>query len=322
MRIGVLTSGGDAPGMNAAIRAVVLESERLGLETMAIYRGYDGLISGDIKPITPEEVRHIIGVGGTILKSARSQKFVEPKGFNRAMEEIEKAKLDAIVVIGGNGSLQGASRLAAAGVPVVGIPGTIDNDIMGTDITIGFDTAVNVVVETVDRINDTANSVVTDQPRIFLIEVMGRNLGAIAVHVGLATGANWTLIPEVPYNLEDMYREAHETKYSLVIVAEGAGGALKIAQEFYHKFNVQPKVSILGHLQRGGVPTAADRILGTRLGCAAVDLLANGGSGKYVGVVDNKLEYLDFPDSKAQKTIDLDLYWLNAAFNAGKEVAI
>ena len=226
MRIGVLTSGGDAPGMNAAVRAVVLQSARLGFETMAIYRGYDGLIDGEIKPIIPEEVKHLIGLGGTILKSARSQKFMEPKGFNRAIQQMKKAKLDALVVIGGNGSLQGASRLASAGFQVVGIPGTIDNDIMGTDITIGFDTAVSVVVETVDRINDTANSVVTDQPRVFLIEVMGRNLGAIAVHVGLATGANWTLIPEVPYDLDDVHREINETKYSLIIVAEGAGGAL------------------------------------------------------------------------------------------------
>ncbi|MDK2855514.1 MAG: 6-phosphofructokinase 1 [Bacillota bacterium] len=319
MRIGVLTSGGDAPGMNAAIRAVVLQAARRGVEVIGIRRGYEGLLAGEFCPLGPADVRDIIGKGGTFLKCTRSPRFRTEAGLEEAHSRLQKEGIEALVVIGGDGSFRGAARLAALGIQVVGIPGTIDNDIPGTETTIGFDTAVSVVVETIDRIKDTATSLVTAEPRVFVVEVMGRDLGAIAAYSGLASGADWTIIPEVPCDLGTMCSSIERSQYSVILVAEGAGGALAVAQEIKARVGIEPRVSILGHLQRGGVPTPADRVLATRLGVAAVDFLLTGGSGKYMGIVRGEVQAIDFPAEGVKKDTDLGLYWLAMHFaSAGR----
>lgn len=315
MRIGILTSGGDAPGMNAAIRAVVLEAAQRGSETIGIRCGFEGLLRGEFCRLTPEDVRDIIGLSGTVLKSARSARFRAEEGLRQAREQIVKAGLDALVIIGGDGSFRGAAHLAAAtNLRVVGIPGTIDNDIPGTDTTIGFDTAVSVVVETVDRIKDTATSLVTEEPRVFVVEVMGRNLGAIATHSGLASGADWIVIPEVPFDLAAICDSIVRNRYSIVLVAEGAGGALAVAKAIRDRLHIEPRVTILGHLQRGGAPTANDRVLATQMGAAAVDALLAGRTNGFTGAVHGEVKLLDFPPEGAKKDLDLRLYWLGMHF--------
>lgn len=314
MRIGVLTSGGDAPGMNAAIRAVVLEAALRGSETIGIRCGFEGLLRGEFCRLTPEDVRDIIGRSGTVLKSARSARFRTEEGRCQAREQIARAGLDALVVIGGDGSFRGAARLAGPNLKVIGIPGTIDNDIPGTDTTIGFDTAVSVVVEIVDRIKDTATSLITEEPRVFVVEVMGRNLGAIATYSGLASGADWTVIPEVPYDLANICESMARNQYSIVLVAEGAGGALAVAKTIKDRLHIEPRVTILGHLQRGGAPTANDRVLATQMGAAAVDCLLAGGTNGFIGVTHGQVKLVDFPPEGAKKDLDLGLYWLGMHF--------
>jgi 6-phosphofructokinase 1 len=277
-RIGVLTSGGDAPGMNAAIRAVVLTAQHLGIECVGIRRGYNGLISGDIIPMTADDVQAIGCLGGTILYTARSPEFLTKKGQKRAVENCRFLGIDGLVIIGGDGSFKGAQTLASMGVPVVGIPGTIDNDIGCTTYTIGFDTACNTAIDAVDKLNDTMQS----HERCSVVEVMGRHAGHLALNVGIATGATVTMIPEIKSDFEtdvaDRIRTARLNGHThfTVIVAEGAGSAMEIAEKIKAATGVDTRVTILGHIQRGGAPLVRDRVTAARMGYMAVRLLADG----------------------------------------------
>lgn len=298
-KIGVLTSGGDAPGMNAAIRAVVRGAIYNGCEAYGIYGGYQGLIEGDIKQLTTHDVCNIIQRGGTILKSARSSEFRTPEGRAKAMWQLRNAGIDALVVIGGDGSFTGAKYLTMEhDVPVVGIPGTIDNDLYGTDSTIGYDTAVNTAVEAVDKIKDTASA----HNRLFFIEVMGRDAGFIALRTAIATGAEAVLVPEVETDLTDLERfisKEYNPKNSsgIVIVAEGekSGGAYSIAErvgKMHPEYDI--RVSVLGYIQRGGSPSQFDRVLASQLGVAAVDALLDDQKSIMLGVVNREIVHTPF----------------------------
>ena len=300
--IGVLTSGGDAPGMNACVRAVTRAAINEGWKVYGIYRGYEGLINGDIKELTTEKVSNTIQRGGTILKTARSEEFRTPEGKQKAYENIQKFGIDALVVIGGNGSLAGAQNLASLyDIPVIGLPGTIDNDLYGTDLTIGYDTALNTIMECVDKIRDTASS----HDRIFFIEVMGRDAGFLAQNSAIASGAEAAIIPEENTDIDQLAtfigRGIRKSKNSsIVLVSEKDGGAMHYAERMrkeYPEYNV--KVSILGHLQRGGTPTAQDRILASRLGVASIEALKEGQRNVMVGVKNDQIVYV--PISRAIK---------------------
>jgi len=294
-RIGVLTSGGDSPGMNAAIRSVVRTSAFHGLECTAIYRGYQGLIDGDFKEFNARSVNNIIHKGGTILKSARCEDFRTPEGRKKAYDNIQKAGIDALVVIGGNGSLTGAQKLNEEfGFPVMGIPGTIDNDILGTDNTIGFDTATNTVVEAIDKIRDTASS----HNRLFFVEVMGRDVGLVALNSGVGAGAEEILIPEQNLGLDRLLESLKHSKdsgksSSIVVVAEGdkTGKNVFELKEYVEKhlpiYDV--RVSVLGHMQRGGSPTCFDRVLASRIGVKAVESLMEGKTNFMIGIENNNM---------------------------------
>ena len=294
-RIGVLTSGGDSPGMNAAIRSVVRTSAFHGLECTAVYRGYQGLIDGDFKEFNARSVNNIIQKGGTILKSARCEGFRTIEGRKKAFENMQKAGMDALVVIGGNGSLTGAQKLNEEfGFPVMGIPGTIDNDILGTDYTIGFDTAINTVVEAIDKIRDTASS----HNRLFFVEVMGRDVGLVALNSGVGAGAEEILIPEQNLGLDRMLESLKHSKESgksssIVVVAEGdkTGKNVFELKEYVEKhlpiYDV--RVSVLGHMQRGGSPTCFDRVLASRMGVKAVESLMEGKTNYMIGIENNKM---------------------------------
>lgn len=303
--IGVLTSGGDAPGMNAAIRAVTRSAIYTGWKVFGIYRGWEGLINGDIQEFTSSSVSNTIQRGGTILKTARSEEFLTVEGRKKAYDNLVKFGIDALVVIGGNGSLSGAQVLAKEyDVPVIGLPGTIDNDLYGTDSTIGYDTALNTIVECVDRIRDTA----TSHDRIFFVEVMGRDAGFLAQNSAIASGAEAAIIPESKTNIDQLaqfigrgFRKSKNS--SIVIVSESKkdGGALHYAERVrkeYPQYDV--RVTILGHLQRGGTPTAYDRILASRLGVAAIEALNEGQRNVMIGVKNDQIVYV--PISKAVKT--------------------
>ena len=287
--IGVLTSGGDAPGMNAAIRAVVRACTHYNIKVTGINEGYQGLIDGDLTEMDARSVAHIINRGGTILQSARCLKFREKEGREQAYRTLKENNIDALIVIGGDGSFTGASLFSNEfDIPVVGIPGTIDNDIYGTDFTLGYDTALNTVVEAIDKIRDTA----TSHNRLFFIECMGRDAGFIALNAGIAGGATEILIPEDNKTLDDVVkkleysRSANKTS-NIVLVAEGdqLGDTFKLAEETQKKLpDHDIRVSVLGHIQRGGNPTCADRVLGSRLGVAAVEQLLSGHSGIMVGL--------------------------------------
>ncbi|MBU9723661.1 MULTISPECIES: 6-phosphofructokinase [Bacillaceae] len=294
-KIAVLTSGGDSPGMNAAIRAVTKKSMYHGIEVYGVYRGYEGLMDGDIKKLELKDVGSIIHRGGTFLRSARSEKFKTEEGQAQAIENMTKHGIDRLVVIGGDGSYRGAQALHKKGIKTIGISGTIDNDINGTDYTLGFSTAMNTVMEAVDRIRDTA----TSHERTFIIEVMGRHAGDIAAWSGLATGAESIFIPEktIPKS-EMMYRlktgfERGKT-HSIIIVAEGVGSAEEFATYIKENSDYDPRVTVLGHIQRGGRPVAFDRILGSRLGGKAVDLLMDEVSGMALGLEKNEISVHDF----------------------------
>lgn len=310
--IGVLTSGGDAPGMNAAIRAVVRQAAALNMEVIGISRGYAGLIQGDFRRLNTGSVAGIIHRGGTILLTARSEEFRTEAGRAKALDNLHREGIEGLVVIGGDGSFHGAIHLAKKGLAVIGIPGTIDNDIPGTDYTIGFDTAVNTAVEAISRIRDTA----TSHERIFIIEVMGRRSGQIALAAGIAGGAESILIPEYPVNYdlvaEKLERGRHRGKlHSIIVVAEGVGSALEISEEIARRTNLESRVTILGHIQRGGAPTAFDCMLASRLGARAVDLLADGASNRMVGIAANELVDRDLEEVlQEKKSIDPDLYRL------------
>ena len=294
--IGVFTSGGDAPGMNAAIRAVVRTGLYYKREMYGIYRGYQGMIEGEIMHLKSRSVSNIIHRGGTILKSARSTDFRTPEGRRKAFEKLQKRRIDALVAIGGDGTFTGAHVFHEEyGIPIIGIPGTIDNDLPGSDFTLGFDTATNTTIEAIDKIRDTASS----HNRLFFIEVMGRDAGFIAVRAAMAAGAEAVLIPERETSIDELVdtlelgAKRNKTS-SLVIVAEGgqAGGAIEIAKRVNERFDhYDARVTILGHLQRGGTPSCADRVLAGRLGVAAVEALLNGESDVMVGVINNKVAY-------------------------------
>ena len=311
--IGVLTSGGDASGMNAAIRAVTRSAICNGFRVKAIYRGDEGLINGEIKEFTTQDVSSIIQRGGTILKTARSKAFMTPEGRQKAYDTLVREEIDALIVIGGNGSLAGAREFAREyDIPCIGLPGTIDNDLYGTDMTIGYDTAMNTIVECVDKIRDTA----TSHDRIFFVEVMGRDAGFLAQNSAIASGAEAAIIPEDQTDVDQLEkfigRGFRKTKNSsIVIVSEGKqdGGAMHYAERVkaeYPQYDV--RVSILGHLQRGGSPTAADRILASRLGVGAIDALLEGQRNVMVGIQNNQIVYVPFINAvKKDKPIDRSL---------------
>ena len=309
--IGVLTSGGDAPGMNACIRAVTRAAIFEGWRVFGVYRGWEGLIMGDIKEFTSSSVSNTIQRGGTILKTARGEEFRTPEGRAKAYENIKKFGIDALVVIGGNGSLAGAQVLASEyDIPVIGLPGTIDNDLYGTDSTIGYDTALNTIMECVDKIRDTANS----HDRIFFVEVMGRDAGFLAQNSAIAAGAEAAIIPEDRTDIDQLAtfigRGIRKSKNSsIVLVSEKDGGAMHYAERMrqeYPEYNV--KVSILGHLQRGGSPTAFDRILASRLGVASVEALKEGQRNIMVGIKNDQIVYVPISRAiKIDKPIDREL---------------
>jgi len=308
--IGVLTSGGDAPGMNAAIRAVVRTAIHQGAIVTGIERGYAGLIAGEFRVLGLGSVADIIHRGGTILRTARSQEFMTRQGLEQALGNLGREGIEGLVVIGGDGSFRGALELCRRGVAVVGVPGTIDNDIAGTDFTIGFDTAVNTVVDAVNKIRDTA----TSHERIFLIEVMGRNSGEIALAAGLAGGAETILVPEREVNIEEVVQKIERGRrrgklHSIIIVAEGAGSALEIGRQVKAMTSMETRVTILGHIQRGGTPTAFDRILASRLGFAATEALLRGETGKMAGVCGQKVNLVDLAESiNNQKALNSQVY--------------
>ena len=302
--IGILTSGGDAPGMNAAIRAVTRSAIFAGWKVFGIYRGYEGLINGEIKEFTSESVSSVIQRGGTILKTARSEEFRTVEGRNKAYENLRKHHIDALMVIGGNGSLSGAEELAREhDVTVIGLPGTIDNDLYGTDSTIGYDTALNTIVDCVDKIRDTA----TSHDRIFFVEVMGRDAGFLTQNSAIAAGAEATIIPEDRTDIDQLaqfigrgIRKSKNSSIVLVSESKKDGGAMHYAERVrkeYPEYDV--RVTILGHLQRGGRPSAYDRILASRLGVAAVEALKEGQRNIMVGVKNDQIVYV--PISKAVK---------------------
>ncbi len=291
-RVAVLTSGGDAPGMNAAIRAVVRAGLAQGWEILGIRRGYAGLLAGEMRPLGARDVGGIIQLGGTILGSARCPEFKTPEGIKRAVEVLSRSGIDALVVIGGNGSQKGAYALSQEGVPVVGVASTIDNDLWGSDITIGVDTALNVALEAIDRLKTTASS----HNRAFLVEVMGRDYGYLALMAGIAGGAEAVVIPEVPTSPEavaEAIREAYSRgkPHAIVVVAEGAEYNAQKLAEYFRRENLgyELRVTVLGHVQRGGAPGAFDRLLGTQLGAGAVEALARGEKGVLVGQIKGEV---------------------------------
>jgi 6-phosphofructokinase 1 len=296
-RIGVLTSGGDAPGMNAAVRAVVRTGIYHGLEVYGIMRGYQGLIEDDLYKMESRSVANIIQRGGTILKTARCKEFYEPEGRARAYETLKKHGIDGLVIIGGDGSFQGAVKFSKEyDIPVIGIAGTIDKDIYGTDFTIGFDTAVNTAVDAIDKIRDTADA----HDRLFIVEVMGRDAGYIALHSGIATGAENILVPEQKTDVEQIIASLSEKQgrkklVNLVVIAEGyvSGGAVHLAEIIKQRLpKTDARVAILGHIQRGGPPSCLDRVMASRMGYHAVESLIEGRHNVFVGVLNNKMNYV------------------------------
>jgi 6-phosphofructokinase 1 len=311
-KIAVLTSGGDAPGMNAAIRAVVRRGIFKEIEVYGVRHGYMGLMAGDFYQMGLGSVGDIIHRGGTILRSSRSELFKTADGQNQAIEALKIAGISGLIVIGGDGSFKGAATLTAQGFPAIGIPGTIDNDIGGTEYSIGFDTAVNTVVEAIDKIRDTAYS----HERVCIIEVMGRHAGDIALWAGLCSGAESIIIPEVHQNLEDVMIRIQDGQdrgkmHSIIVVAEGvcSGEDLRIAMK--EKFDLDTKVIVLGHLQRGGSPTAYDRMMASRMGAKAVDLLIKGEKGAMIGWKNCQLVHVPFEIAgKDNHTINISDYHL------------
>ncbi len=309
--IAVLTSGGDAPGMNAAVRAVVRTALYKGLGVYGVLRGYNGLLSGDVVEMNLRSVSDIIHRGGTVLYTARSPEFRTQEGVNKAADFCRSLGIKGVVVIGGDGSYRGARDLTHAGVPCVGLPGTIDNDISSTDYTIGFDTAMNTAMHMVDNIRDTSQS----HDRCSVVEVMGRNAGYLALHTGIACGATAVLVPEIPVNLErDVISKIVSTqrtgkKNFIVVVAEGVGGTENIARQIQELTGIETRASILGHVQRGGSPTVRDRVIATQMGYHAVELLEKGIGNRVVGIKNDVVVDFDIDEAlEMEKPFEMGLY--------------
>ncbi|HIS68706.1 MAG TPA: 6-phosphofructokinase [Candidatus Gallacutalibacter stercoravium] len=309
--IAVLTSGGDAPGMNAAIRAVVRAGINNEMRVIGVRRGYNGLISGDVFEMNLRSVSDIIHRGGTMLFTARSPEFNTPAGVQKAADTCRRLGVDGVVVIGGDGSFRGARDLTAAGIPCVGIPGTIDNDIQCSEYTVGFDTAMNTAMEMVDRLRDTSQS----HDRCSVVEVMGRRCGDIALNTGIAVGATSILVPEIPYDLQrdviDRMRFTQKTgkKHFIIIVAEGVGGVEELAKEIQKQTGVESRATVLGHVQRGGSPTLRDRVVASEMGNRAVDILKNGMGNRVVAVKDGRIVDYDITEAlNMKKTFNKELY--------------
>ena len=309
-RIGVLTSGGDAPGMNPCVRAVVRTALYRGLECYGIRRGWNGLITGDIVRLDEKSVSHTINRGGTILYTARSQEFMTEEGQRRAVSTCKFLGLDSIIAIGGDGTFRGAQALSKYGINVIGIPGTIDNDISSSDYTIGYDTAMNTVVQNVDRLRDTSQS----HDRCSVVEVMGRNAGHIAVNTGLACGAIAILIPEIPFDVDrDIVAKIKASQktgkqHFIVMVAEGVGHSHELAKEIEEKTGVESRATVLGHIQRGGSPTLRDRVVASEMGYYAVELLEKGIGNRVVVTKDGKVTDYDILEALSmKKSVDMNL---------------
>lgn len=311
-RLAVLTSGGDAPGMNAAIRAVVRYSIYNQIEVFGVIRGYKGLMNGDLIPMNVSSVGDIIHRGGTILKSARALEFLEESGKDKALEVLSENQIDGLIVIGGDGSFRGAREMSLRGMPSIGIPGTIDNDLSYTDYTIGFDTAVNTALDAIGKLRDTSSS----HERVSIVEVMGRNCGDIALYAGMGGGAEAILVPEIPYDIKEISNKLLESSergktQSIIVVAEGAASAERIARQISELTGMESRTTILGHIQRGGSPTGYDRVLASKLGAAAVECLLQGKKNRVVGIKNNKIidldiiEALDIPRRFDTKMHDL-----------------
>jgi 6-phosphofructokinase 1 len=312
-RIGVLTSGGDAPGMNAAIRAVVRKGIYHDMELYGIKYGFQGLMEGQIDKLEIGSVGDIIQRGGTMLFSARSEAFKTDEGQTEAISQLEKHGIEGLVVIGGDGTFRGAEELTKKGFPCIGVPATIDNDIKGTDFTIGFDTALNTVIEAIDKIRDTA----TSHERTYIIEVMGRDAGDLALWSGLAGGAESIMIPEEKEDFQtivDRLKRGHERgkKHSIILLAEGVGSGFDYGKRIEEATKLETRVTVLGYIQRGGSPTAADRVLASRLGAFATELLMKGDSGRMAGIENNQLVDYEFHDVlQKSRTVHDELYRLS-----------
>ena len=308
--IGVLTSGGDAPGMNAAVRSVVRTALKKGFRVLGIQRGYNGLIHGEMTEMNMRSVSDIIHRGGTILYTARCLEFKEEAGVLKAVEVCKEQGIDGIVVIGGDGSFRGAADLSAHGIPCVGVPGTIDNDISCTDYTIGYDTAMNTAVEMIDKIRDTAQS----HDRCSVVEVMGRHAGHIALNTGIACGASCIIVPEVGYHIEDVINKISAARelgkhHFIIVVAEGIGKVDEISKEIETRTGIETRGTVLGHVQRGGNPTVRDRVEATRMGYRAVELLEQGIGNRVIGIRGAQIVDYDIQEAlEMKKSIDMELY--------------
>ncbi len=308
--IGVLTSGGDAPGMNAAVRAVVRTAIYYGMKVYGIDRGYNGLIDGVMWEMDMSSVGDIIQRGGTILHTARCLEFKTKAGQDKAIDFIKRNGLEGMIVIGGDGSFMGAKVLTERGIPTIGIPGTIDNDLAYTDYTLGFDTAVNTVMEAVNKLRDT----MTSHDRISVVEVMGRKCGDIALHSGISGGAECIIVPEVPFDLDEICDKLRKGKArgkvsSIIMLAEGSGDAFSLCDAIAEKTGYDCRATVLGHIQRGGSPTARDRMLGSLFGNRATKLLSEGKGGRVVGIVDNKIVDFDIMEAlSVEPRFDYNMY--------------
>lgn len=317
--IAVLTSGGDAPGMNAAVRAVARAALSKGIKVYGVRRGYNGLLNGDVFEMNLRSVSDILSKGGTVLYTARSPEFNTKEGVKKAADNCRKLGIDGVVVIGGDGSFRGARDLTGEGIPCIGVPGTIDNDISSSDYTIGFDTAMNTAMEMIDKIRDTAQS----HDRCSVVEVMGRRCGDIALEVGIAIGASAILVPEVPYNLKkdviDVLLKNRETgkKHFIIVVAEGIGGIDGIVKEIEAQTGIETRGTVLGHVQRGGSPTLRDRVVASRMGYRAVELLEEGQSNRVVVMKDNHIVDYDISEALAMKK-----QFNTKLFNIAHEISI
>ena len=309
--IAVLTSGGDAPGMNAAVRAVVRAGINKGMRVYGVYRGYNGLLNGDVQEMNLRSVSDIIGFGGTMLYTARSEEFATPAGIKKAADFCRSIDVSGVVVIGGDGSFKGARALTNAGINCIGIPGTIDNDIACSEYTVGFDTAMNTALQMVDRIRDTAQS----HDRCSIVEVMGRRCGDIALQTGIATGATAILVPEIPYNIErDVIQRIVNTqktgkKHFIIVVAEGVGKVAEFANYIENRLGIETRATILGHVQRGGSPPPRYRVVASEMGFRAVELLEKNLGNRVVAMKDGKIIDLDINEAlDMQRVFDEDLY--------------